>query len=112
MVRVPVRVQPCVIACVSVRARAFLCVYLCVLCICTSPRAVAIMMHPCLARRFHDMDELPFADGFKLVWRVGDLDDPVSGHKCFIENPKDGRVVGSPTASNVTAYGFAYVWDE
>lgn len=58
------------------------------------------------------MDELPFQNGFKLVWRVGDLVDPVSGRKCFIENPHDGVIVGSPSVSEVVAYGFAYVWDD
>lgn len=62
------------------------------------------------AYRFHEMDPLPFEDGFRLVWRNGDMDDPVSGHKCFTES--GGRIVGNPTVSDVVAYGWTYVWDE
>eukprot|EP01012_Entosiphon_sulcatum_P012645 TRINITY_DN1796_c0_g1_i1.p1 TRINITY_DN1796_c0_g1~~TRINITY_DN1796_c0_g1_i1.p1 ORF type:complete len:434 (-),score=26.86 TRINITY_DN1796_c0_g1_i1:9-1310(-) len=60
------------------------------------------------AYRFHDMDPLRFNDGFRLVWRNGDAVDPKSGLKCFIES--GGNVVGSPTASDVVAYSWVYVW--
>ena len=60
------------------------------------------------AYRFHEMDPLPFTDGFRFVWRNGDMDDPVTGLKCFTES--GGKIVGNPTASNITAYAWMYVW--
>jgi len=59
------------------------------------------------AYRFHFMDPLIFTDGFRLVWRNGDAVD-ASGIKCMVDN---GTVVGSPTASNVTAYAWVYTWN-
>lgn len=60
------------------------------------------------AYRFHDMDPLPFQDGFRLVWRNGDAIDPKTGHKCFIET--GGNVVGHPTKSLVTFYAWVYTF--
>ena len=60
------------------------------------------------AYRFHEMDPMPFSDGFRFVWRNGDADDPVTGLKCFTET--GGRTVGNPTVSNVTAYAWMYTW--
>jgi hypothetical protein len=60
------------------------------------------------AFRLHDQDPLGFSDGVRLVWRNGDVTDPSTGLKCTLET--GGNVVGSPTAANVTIYGWAYVW--
>jgi len=58
------------------------------------------------AYRFHEMDPLPFQNGFRLVWRNGDVLDP-AGQKCYAQT---GYVVGSPTVSRVTSYAWVYVW--
>eukprot|EP00823_Brevimastigomonas_motovehiculus_P001068 TRINITY_DN115_c0_g1_i1.p1 TRINITY_DN115_c0_g1~~TRINITY_DN115_c0_g1_i1.p1 ORF type:complete len:426 (+),score=73.37 TRINITY_DN115_c0_g1_i1:173-1450(+) len=60
------------------------------------------------AYRFHAMDPLRFNDGFKLMWRNGDMMD-AAGAKCFIQS--GGKVVGSPTVSTVDSYAWVYVWD-
>lgn len=39
--------------------------------------------HPRSAYRFHEMDPLPFEDGFRFVWRNGDLSS--GGIKCYTE---------------------------
>jgi len=59
------------------------------------------------AYRFHDQDPLFFDNGFQFVWRNGDMLD-ASGTKCMIET--GGRIVGSPTASEVLAYAWVYTW--
>eukprot|EP00730_Choanoeca_flexa_P015452 TRINITY_DN7097_c0_g1_i2.p1 TRINITY_DN7097_c0_g1~~TRINITY_DN7097_c0_g1_i2.p1 ORF type:complete len:114 (+),score=13.35 TRINITY_DN7097_c0_g1_i2:26-367(+) len=66
---------------------------------------------PCLWSRFrfHEQDPLPFSNGFRLQWRNGDMDNPVTGNKCFTQS--GGRVVGHPTVSQVTTYAWVYVWD-
>eukprot|EP00730_Choanoeca_flexa_P015451 TRINITY_DN7097_c0_g1_i1.p1 TRINITY_DN7097_c0_g1~~TRINITY_DN7097_c0_g1_i1.p1 ORF type:complete len:442 (+),score=76.10 TRINITY_DN7097_c0_g1_i1:28-1326(+) len=61
------------------------------------------------AYRFHEQDPLPFSNGFRLQWRNGDMDNPVTGNKCFTQS--GGRVVGHPTVSQVTTYAWVYVWD-
>jgi len=60
------------------------------------------------AYRFHVQDPLRFNNGFRFVWRNGDAIDPQTGLKCFIE--LGGNVVGSPSVSNVTSYGWVYQW--
>lgn len=45
------------------------------------------------AYRFHEMDPLPFSDGFRFVWRNGDAYD-AAGQKCYMETG------GSPVGSN------------
>jgi len=59
------------------------------------------------AYRFHEMDPMQFSQGFKFVWRNGDIVDP-AGRKCFMIN--GGSVVGSPGVTQVTSYGWVYVW--
>jgi len=59
------------------------------------------------AYRFHETDPLPFDSGFLLHWRNGDTVD-ASGRKCYTQ---EGSVVGSPGPSNVTSYGWVYVWN-
>eukprot|EP01103_Thecamoeba_quadrilineata_P017355 TRINITY_DN6117_c0_g1_i1.p1 TRINITY_DN6117_c0_g1~~TRINITY_DN6117_c0_g1_i1.p1 ORF type:complete len:438 (-),score=58.40 TRINITY_DN6117_c0_g1_i1:38-1324(-) len=61
------------------------------------------------AYRFHEMDPLVFDDGFKFVWRNGDVLDP-AGIKCLMESAEGGTVAGDPTVSNVTAYSWVYTW--
>jgi len=58
------------------------------------------------AYRFHEMDPLPFRDGFKFVWRNGDVVD-AAGIKCFAQT---GEKAGNPTVSRVTSYAWVYVW--
>jgi len=60
------------------------------------------------AYRFHEMDPLQFNNGFELVWRNGDALD-ATGVKCMMN--QGGTTVGSPTASNVTAYAWVYTWE-
>jgi len=62
------------------------------------------------AYRFHEMDPLPFANGYKMYWRNGDLVDAV-GQKCRIKD-NAGAIVGSPTSSSVTAYAWVYLSDD
>jgi len=59
------------------------------------------------AYRFHEMDPLLFDNGIRFVWRNGDAVDP-AGQKCYMET--GGRVVGSPTQSNVLTYAWVYTW--
>jgi len=59
------------------------------------------------AYRFHDTDPLFFNDGFQLIWRNGDMVD-MAGMKCYMES--GGPFAGSPTDSNIQAYGWAYTW--
>jgi len=61
------------------------------------------------AYRFHEMDPLQFTNGFQFVWRNGDVLDR-SGIKCNMETAAGGTIVGSPTASQVTAYAWVYTW--
>jgi len=58
------------------------------------------------AYRFHEMDPLPFAGGFLMHWRNGDVLDP-AGLKCYAQK---GTIVGTPTVSHVTSYAWVYVW--
>lgn len=60
------------------------------------------------AYRFHEMDPLPFSDGFRFVWRNGDATDPATGLKCTIQHV--GRTVGTPTKSMITSYAWVYTW--
>jgi hypothetical protein len=60
------------------------------------------------AYRFHEMDPLPFDNGIKILWRNGDVVDPV-GQKCRIPD-KNGIIAGNPTQSNVTIYAWVYTW--
>jgi len=58
--------------------------------------------------RTHEMDPLVFHDGARMRWRNGDVTDEQTGLKCTLES--GGKTVGAPTASNVTAYAWVYVW--
>jgi hypothetical protein len=59
------------------------------------------------AYRMHDIDPIFFTNGFRFVWRNGDvLDD--RGFKCLLES--GGHPVGSPAISVVTSYTWVYVW--
>lgn len=58
--------------------------------------------------RFHEMDPIVFSDGVRLQWRNGDVTDTATGLKCTLET--GGKVVGHPTASNVTSYAWVYTW--
>ena len=59
------------------------------------------------AYRMHDLDPIFFYDGFRFLWRNGDVVDD-RGFKCIVD--QGGHVVGSPTQSNVTSYAWVYVW--
>jgi hypothetical protein len=59
------------------------------------------------AYRMHDMDPIFFTNGFRFVWRNGDvLDD--RGVKCVLES--GGHPAGSPAKSIVSSYAWIYVW--
>lgn len=82
--------------------------------------------------RFHDMDPIIFNNGFKMIWRNGDIlffihcsslhhiilkvfgfDQFIhmldaAGIKCLIET--GGSIAGSPTASQVQTYAWVYSW--
>ncbi len=59
------------------------------------------------AYRMHDMDPIFFTNGFRFVWRNGDLLDD-RGVKCMLES--GGHPAGSPAKSVVTSYAWVYVW--
>lgn len=48
------------------------------------------------AYRFHEDDPIPFQDGLRLVWRVGE--------------ELDGHRFGDPKKTTLTSYVWAYVW--
>jgi len=60
------------------------------------------------AYRFHEMDPLPFSNGFLLQWRNGDVLDK-AGIKCNVQNT-DGFIVGTPSEALVIIYAWYYVW--
>ena len=62
------------------------------------------------AYRLHEADGIFFTRGFRFLWRNGDVSDPATGYKCTLET--GGNVVGSPTASTVNTYTWAYVWQQ
>jgi hypothetical protein len=59
------------------------------------------------AYRFHEMDPIVFTNGFQMLWRNGDMLDP-AGIKCLIKD--GGRIVGTPTVSEVQTYAWVYTW--
>jgi hypothetical protein len=59
------------------------------------------------AYRMHDLDPIFFTNGFRFMWRNGDVNDD-RGFKCITD--QGGHVVGSPTQSNVTSYAWVYTW--
>ena len=59
------------------------------------------------AYRFHEMDPLTFVDGLRVVWRNGDVIDPISKTKCYTET---GIKVGNPTIGEIISYSWVYVW--
>jgi len=59
------------------------------------------------AYRMHDLDPIFFTNGFRFVWRNGDVVDD-NGVKCIVD--QDGHVVRSPTKSTVTSYTWVYIW--
>ena len=61
------------------------------------------------AYKMHENDPLFFSQGFSYQWRIGDVSDD-AGHKCTLY--KGGVPVGSPGVTVVSAYTFAYVWED
>eukprot|EP01060_Flectonema_neradi_P031820 TRINITY_DN492_c0_g1_i1.p1 TRINITY_DN492_c0_g1~~TRINITY_DN492_c0_g1_i1.p1 ORF type:complete len:414 (+),score=83.54 TRINITY_DN492_c0_g1_i1:65-1306(+) len=59
------------------------------------------------AYRFHEMDPLPFDSGLRVVWRNGDVLDPVTHAKCYNQA---GNKAGNPTVSEIISYSWVYVW--
>jgi len=57
--------------------------------------------------RVHDKDPLFFNDGFKLQWRVGDIDD-MTGMKCHTLT--GGKTHGKPKTAGLVAYMWYYTW--
>lgn len=59
------------------------------------------------AYRMHDMDPIFFPNGFRFVWRNGDvLDD--RRVKCVLQS--GGQTIGSPNRSLITSCAWIYVW--
>ena len=61
------------------------------------------------AYRIHEQDPLFFNDGFRFVWRVGDVND-AQGHKCTVD--QGGNPAGDPQPTTVNSYTWSYVWAE
>ena len=61
------------------------------------------------AYRVHDADPIFFNEGFRFMWRNGDVVDN-RGFKCIVD--QGGQIVGSPTKSQVTSYAWIYIWWE
>jgi hypothetical protein len=59
------------------------------------------------AYRMHEIDPIFFYNGFRFLWRNGDVVDD-RGFKCILD--QGGHPAGSPTQSNVTSYAWVYVW--
>ena len=49
-----------------------------------------------------------FRDGFKFMWRNGDITDPKTGQKCIAQTGTPAY--GSPAHVNVTTLVYAYTW--
>ena len=59
--------------------------------------------------RIHAQDPLLFgADGFRMTWRIGDVNDPATGLKCTLDS--GGQPSGNPTTTDVVSYAWVYVW--
>ena len=59
--------------------------------------------------RIHEYDPLLFdAAGFRLTFRIGDLNDPATGLKCTLES--GGQPAGNPTTTDLLSYVWVYVW--
>jgi len=59
------------------------------------------------AYKIHDRDAIFFNSGrFQLVWRNGEMVNPMTGLKCV----DTGKAIGSPKQSNVTSYAWVYEW--
>jgi len=59
------------------------------------------------AYRLHDSDPIFFNQGFRFMWRNGDVVDS-RGFKCIVD--QGGQTVGGPTKSQVDSYAWVYVW--
>ena len=59
------------------------------------------------AYRMHDLDPIFFVNGFRFMWRNGDVVDE-RGFKCLLD--QGGSVVGTPTQSVVSSYAWVYTW--
>ena len=59
------------------------------------------------AYRLHELDPVMFAEGFRLVWRVGDVVNR-NGFKCIVE--QGGGVVGNPQVMEITSYAWTHMW--
>ena len=60
------------------------------------------------AYRFHVADPLVFTNGFKYVWRNGDMNDPATGLKCTLQS--GGNTNGNPKAADTQIYSWFYTW--
>jgi len=60
------------------------------------------------AYRFHEMEPLLFDNGYKFMWRNGDMVN-AAGQKCFVD-VVGGTPAGSPQQSQVTSYAWVYTW--
>jgi len=60
------------------------------------------------AYRFHEEDPLQFSQGLRFVWRNGDVTDPATELKCFIE--EGGSTIGTLSDALVSTYSWVYIW--
>ena len=58
--------------------------------------------------KLHHRDPYFFRDGFKFMWRNGDITDPKTGQKCIAQTGTPAY--GSPAHVNVTTLVYAYTW--
>ena len=58
--------------------------------------------------KLHHRDPYFFQDGFKFMWRNGDITDPKTGQKCIAQTGTPAY--GNPAHVNVTTLVYAYTW--
>ena len=56
--------------------------------------------------KIHSHDLFVFNDGFKFVWRNGDIQG-ADGQKC---TALTGTTIGTPSRANVSTLVYAYTW--
>lgn len=59
------------------------------------------------AYRMHHLDPIFFNNGFRFVWRNGDMLDQ-RGIKCILES--GGQIVGTPDKAIINSYAWIYLW--
>jgi len=57
--------------------------------------------------KLHHRDPIFFKNGFRFVWRNGDVTDPATGEKC---TQIKGTICGRPGVSNVSSIAYLYTY--